>query len=171
MTESLIKRTRFFAVQNNFEVAEFVSFSEALFSPDKQFVVMDEFREFYRPCGGDDWRISQYKIYSSDGKEIEISSNGWKIRSIEISYRSSTTVRFEIVITDPNQHYLRVKDEFRVNSQSTDTIAHNIETILRVQKQLFEYSRFDNWQKYELNAENLRLRNELTEIKKSLKVV
>jgi hypothetical protein len=152
-------KTQWYTVFNDKTYKEYFTKEDALKECSKNglFIVEDIFRDF---CKADYWwKISNFKFYDKNGKEILVSVGSWKIVEINEIYRKSNRFEVEFTFQDPQKEIKRHK--FSDKSQGSLRFCKLFEAI----DYLKEREKFSSWKEYSLYKENQKLKSELEELK------
>jgi hypothetical protein len=126
-----IQLDRFFVLRKNSNIDEFYTIEDALKAGLGEIIIIDKFKEFFSPPSGFAWRISDFVFIDGDKNSYKLASDGWNIQSIDTTYKSSSRIAFNVVISDPTRKIKRILQESNVG-RSHD----NVRAPLKTQKSL-----------------------------------
>jgi hypothetical protein len=166
--EPLIKRDKFFVFKKNGEVEEYSILADALNVFDRQFVMIDKFKTFYSPSGGNSWRISEFRFLGDENQTFNLSDNNWTIHSIDTTYKSSVSTYFEISISDPTKRVRRLSFKLNAPKIYSDSNLNDTAIIQTVLDSLYKHSKFQSWEQKDLESINVSLKEKIKELEKQI---
>jgi len=167
-TLSSAKREKYFVFKKNNSFEEFYSREDALKCGDKHFLIIDNFKEFFAPTGGYDWRISKFSFIDSNNQPFNFSINSWTIHEIDTTYKSSNRIAFNIIMSDPSRKIRHISRECGDPRKYEDPNTNDMKLIQIAFDQLAEYSKFQSWEQLDLQAENKKLKEVIQSLNKQI---
>jgi hypothetical protein len=134
-------------------------------STDNQFVIIDKFREYFKPNGGFDWRTSKFIFLDKNGKEYNLTLNDWTIEDVVTTYKSSNRIAFDVVISDRTKKIRRILLELYINIIYGDNNMNDLQIVKSSYEQLKMNSQFNDWEQLDLEKENKKLKAEITKLR------
>ncbi|MBN8787981.1 MAG: hypothetical protein J0I84_12905 [Terrimonas sp.] len=160
------KNERYFVLKTNDVIEEFDSLDSALRQKDRKILIVDKFKELYTPDGGYPWRISNFEFFSDSRTATKLTCNNWTIETFNITYKSSSRIKFTLTISDPFQRIKRFPFEIKRGKETPDS--HDLDVVLCALKELNRLSKFHDWEQIDLYKENEILKEKIKELSDKL---
>ena len=166
---SYILRERYFVIKSNGVINEYNSFQDANKDVERGILVVDSFKEFFTPQNGDPWRISEFEFYNANKVVTKLKCNNWVAERIDITYKSSSTLNFNVNFSDPLKKIKISPFKILGGRKSSDYTSHDMGIVVKIQDELKRLSVYQNWEQIDLLNENEKLKIQIAELQKRLK--
>ncbi|CAN5631384.1 hypothetical protein BH11BAC3_BH11BAC3_08170 [soil metagenome] len=160
------ERDRFFVIKTNNIIEEFISLEIALMQSNKRLLIIDKFERFHIPIGGQPWRVSSFEFLSDANKILKLECNSWTIETIDITYKSSSSLLFTLTFSDPLKRIRKFPCEIKRLKETPDS--HDLEIVNVSITKLNILSKYQNWEQKDIIDENEKLKIINSELMKRL---
>lgn len=166
MINSYFQRERVFIFKTNGSVLECNSLTDAIKMNDKNFIIIDKFKDIFIPSGGYEHRFSDFVFLNDNGETIDLKNNSWTVHSIDYIYKSTSEITFVIKISDPFKSVRNIRMTTKRETNYSHPDSHDMNIVLLTLEKLNELSKFHNWEQIDLDLENETIKEENEKLKK-----